>query len=116
MSTYSEAELINDIAAQLRQMAIEKITVWPVGFPSQPYVDWGWVIGTLARLVLAAATFNIPQMYAIAEEAGEKAKEQAANAQRGEDNYSELARQFAGYASSYAEQAAREQQEQQTNG
>lgn len=100
--SYTQVAFINELAAQTLDVAKKKIVIWPGGPAVSPYVDWGWVVGALVRMYTAAARGDVDELAGIAEEAGDKAREAAADP--GEDYGSaELNDDLSRYAEGLAE-------------
>lgn len=90
------------LAAELLRVAKRKIVVWPGGPASRPFVDWGYVIGALARMLAAAARGDTEEMAGIAEEAGRKSREWSARPPGDEYGSAELAADLEAYAGELA--------------
>jgi hypothetical protein len=99
---FTQRDYERELAAELLRVAKRKIITWPGGPASKPFVDWGYVIGALARMFGAAARGDVEEMADIAEEAGRKSREWSARPPGDEYGSADLAADLADYAGELA--------------
>jgi hypothetical protein len=99
---FTENDLQIELASELLALAKQKIVSWPGGPASSPFVDWGFVIGALARMFVAASRGDVEEIAAVAKEAGGKSIEWSRRPPGENYGSADLAADLAAYADDLA--------------